>query len=84
MDPAGKHTKDNPLPWMERVKGREGSNTVQDLCYILLVLVQLPQEGEIDAFIYWSFKLEIFLLIYTYYPLVWSSHCIQDSLHVWG
>jgi hypothetical protein len=27
-----------------------------------------------------SFKLKIFILIYTYYLLVWSSHCVLDFL----
>ena len=30
----------------------------------------------------WPFKLKISILIYSYYPLVWSSHCVLDFLDV--
>ena len=34
--------------------------------------------------IYWPFKLGLFTLFYTYYPQVWSSHCVLDFLDVLG
>jgi hypothetical protein len=34
--------------------------------------------------IYWPFKLKIFILIYTYYPFVWSSPCVLDFLDVFS
>ena len=32
--------------------------------------------------IYWTIKLGIFTLFHTYYPLVWSSHCVLGFLDV--